>query len=88
MRRVALILSTVAAVWLALAPVALASHGIGLIKDANDKVVTDAGFLLILAFPLLVGFLSYVQSRLEKRKAARKAAQRARLASPEWRGGW
>ncbi len=71
-----------------LAPVALASrpdNGQGLYGEANDKVVTNAGFILIGAFPLLVLLLSLLQWRLDKRKEARKAALRTR---PEWHGGW
>jgi hypothetical protein len=71
-----------------LAPVALASkpdNGEGLYGETNDKVVTNAGFILIAAFPLLVLLLSLLQWRLDKRKAARKAALRTR---PEWHGGW
>jgi hypothetical protein len=70
-----------------LAPVALAKpdNGQGLYGEADDKVVTDAGFILIGAFPLLVLLLSLLQWRLEKRKEARKAALRTR---PELHGGW
>jgi hypothetical protein len=71
-----------------LAPVALAGkpdNGEGLYGETNDKVVTDAGFILIAAFPLLVLLLSLLQWRLDKRKEARKAALRTR---PEWHGGW
>jgi hypothetical protein len=70
-----------------LAPVALAKpdNGEGLYGETNDKVVTDAGFILIAAFPLLVLLLSLLQWRLDKRKEARKAALRTR---PELHGGW
>ena len=73
------------------APVALASqsdHGEGLYGETDDKVVTNAGFILIAFFPLFVAFMSFVQWRLEKRKDARKRAAKARSARPEWRGGW
>ena len=36
--------------------------------ETNDKVVTYAGFILIVAFPTLVLVLTLIQSRLEKRK--------------------
>jgi hypothetical protein len=88
MRRLVLTLS-LAGLTLALwAPAALAGkpdNGQGLWGETNDKVVTDAGFLLIGAFPLLVLLLSLLQWRLDKRKEARKAAARSRV---DWDGGW
>ncbi|TML30481.1 MAG: hypothetical protein E6G30_03000 [Actinobacteria bacterium] len=88
MRRLLLTLS-LAGLTLALwAPAALAGkpdNGEGLWGETNDKVVTDAGFLLIGAFPLLVLLLSLLQWRLDKRKEARKAAARSRV---DWDGGW
>jgi hypothetical protein len=73
-----------------LAPLALAGedHGQGLYGETDDKVVTDAGFILIAAFPLLVLTLSLIQWRLDKRKDARKKAMKARAASRQWQGGW
>lgn len=72
-----------------LAPVALAGdHGEGLYGETNDKVVTNAGFILIAFFPLFIAFMSVLQWRLEKRKDARKKAAKARSTRPEWRGGW
>ncbi len=74
------------------APVALASEGHdggeGLWGETNDKVITNAGFILIAAFPLLVFILSLVQGRLDKRKDRRLAAERARRARADLRGGW
>ena len=88
MRRLLLTLS-LAGLTLALwAPAALAGkpdNGEGLWGETNDKVVTDAGFLLIGAFPLLVLLLSLLQWRLDKRKEMRKAAARSRV---DWDGGW
>ena len=54
----------------------------------NDKVVTNAGFILIGAFPLLIFLLSMLQHSLDKRKERRKQAAKARSSSPEWSGGW
>ena len=72
-----------------LAPVALAGdEGQGLWGETNDKVVTFAGFILIAFFPLFIALMSAIQHALDKRKQARLAAQRARSARPEWRGGW
>ena len=54
----------------------------------NDKIVTNAGFILIAFFPLLVFTLSMIQLILDKRKERRKAAAKARAGAPEWSGGW
>jgi hypothetical protein len=91
MRAVAktILLSTLA--WALLAPAALADKidgGEGLYGETNDKVVTNAGFILIAAIPLLVALLSLIQWRLDKRKDARKAAEKARRARADLRGGW
>jgi hypothetical protein len=73
---------------LVLVPAAQAyNDGRGFYGATNDKVVTNAGFILILFFPLFVFTMSMLQRRLEKRKEARKAAQ-AHLGSARWRGGW
>ena len=88
MRRIAVSLALSCLTLALLAPVALAGkpdNGEGLYGETNDKVVTNAGFILIAAFPLLVLLLSLLQWRLEKRKEARKAALRTR---PELHGGW
>jgi hypothetical protein len=74
------------------APAALAYPG----KDGgegtwgltNDRVVTAAGFILIIGFPILVLLLSLLQGRLEKRKDRRLAAAKARRARVDVRGGW
>jgi preprotein translocase subunit SecG len=74
---------------LALAPAAAAENdGRGFYGASDDKVVTKAGFILILFFPVLVTVLSLLQRRLDKRKAARKAAREAQLGHAQWRGGW
>ena len=44
--------------------------------------------VLIAAFPLLIFVLSMIMWRLDKRKDARKAADKARRARAEARGGW
>lgn len=54
----------------------------------NDKVVTNAGFLVIGGLPLLIFLLSLLQWLLDKRKDDRKKAAKARGHAPEWRGGW
>jgi hypothetical protein len=74
-----------------MAPVALAGEhdgGEGLWGETNDKVITNAGFALILFFPLLALVASLIQARLDKRKDRRKAAEKARKARADLRGGW
>jgi hypothetical protein len=90
MRRLLVLAVQTAASVALLAPVALAveDHGQGLYGETDDKVVTNAGFILIAAFPLLILILSLLQWRLEKRKEARKKAEKLRSARTEWRGGW
>jgi preprotein translocase subunit SecG len=71
------------------APAALAyNDGRGFYGATNDKVVTDAGFILIIFFPTFVFVMSMIQRHLDKRKDARKAAQKARVGNASWRGGW
>jgi hypothetical protein len=73
---------------LVLAPAAQAyNDGRGFYGATNDKVVTDAGFILIVFFPVFVFVMSMIQRQLEKRKQARKAAHKA-LGEPQWHGGW
>ncbi len=91
MRHLLAALSASMLVALLLAPAALAQqsdHGEGWYGETDDIVVTNAGFIVIAFFPLLIAFLSFVQWRLDKRKEERKKAAKAREARPEWRGGW
>ena len=71
------------------APAALAHDGgEGWWGETNDKVVTNAGFVLIAFFPLFILVMSLLQWKLEKRKDARKKAAKARVARADVRGGW
>ena len=89
MRRALLAFAAYAIVIALLAPAAFAHDGgEGLWGETNDKVVTNVGFILSGAFPLLVLFLSLLQNTLDKRKKARWKAQKGRARRPEWRGGW
>ena len=63
-------------------------HGEGWYGESNDLAVTEAGFILIAGFPLLILILSLIMWRLDKRKDARKAAAKARMARADARGGW
>jgi preprotein translocase subunit SecG len=75
-----------------MAPIALGQEGHdggeGLWGETNDKVITNAGFILIAAFPLLILVLSLIQWRLDKRKDRRLRAARERRARADMRGGW
>jgi hypothetical protein len=88
MRRLPIsVLSLAVLLTLVLAPAAQAMNdGRGIIKG-SDKISTDVGFILIAGFTLFVVMMSTLQRQLDKRKEARKAAQKA-LGSAEWRGGW
>jgi hypothetical protein len=74
------------------APVAVASEGHdggeGWWGETNDKVITNAGFIIIAGIPLLVLVLTIIQTRLDKRKDRRLAAAKARRARADLRGGW
>jgi len=67
------------------APVFAHDGGEGLYGETNDQVVTNAGFILIIFFPLFCLAASLTQWQLEKRKYRRKAAAKARAEAP---GGW
>ena len=88
MRAARTVLLTIA-LFAASAQVALAHDGgEGTYGETNDKVVTNAGFILIAFFPLFIFTMSMIQWRLDKRKDARKAAAKARAARADVRGGW
>ncbi len=88
MRRVATTLSTSILMLLVLAPAALAENdGRGWYGATNDKVVTNAGFIVIVFFPTFVFVMSMIQRKLEKRKEAGKAAKK-QLGGAEYHGGW
>jgi hypothetical protein len=74
---------------LALAPAAGAyNNGRGFYGPTNDKVVTNAGFILIIFFPTFIFLASMLQRHLEKRKEARKAAAKSILSNGRYLGGW
>ena len=89
MRRATRALLLSAVLLAALAPTAFAqSSGEGAYGEAPDIVVTNAGFVLIAGFPLVIFLMSLLQWRLEKRKYARMKAQKARAERADVRGGW
>jgi hypothetical protein len=75
---------------LVFAPAAAAyNDGRGFYGTTNDKVVTDAGFILIVFFPTFVFAMSMLQRYLDRRKEARKAAHKTLTGNAaQWRGGW
>ncbi len=82
-------LAACALLLLVLAPAALAENdGRGFYGATDDKVVTNAGFILIVFFPTFILLASLLQRHLEKRKDARVAAQRSHAGDARWRGGW
>ena len=74
------------------APAAMAAEGHdggeGLWGETDDMVITNAGFFLIAFFPLFILTMSLIQGGLDKRKERRKAAEKARRARADQRGGW
>jgi hypothetical protein len=74
------------------APVALAASGHdggeGTWGETDDKVVTNAGFIIIAGFPVLIVVLSFIQGTLDRRKDRRLKAAKARRARADVRGGW
>jgi hypothetical protein len=74
------------------APAALASEGHdggeGLWGETNDKVITNASFVIIAGIPVLIFVLSMIQRALDRRKDRRLAAAKARRARADMRGGW
>lgn len=62
--------------------------GEGLYHGVDDRIVTNAGFIIIAAFPTLILLASLLQWQLDKRKERRKAATKARGANPHWNTGW
>ena len=68
--------------------VARAYGGEGWWGETNDKLITNAMYLVIVLFPTLIVLFSLIQWRLDKRKHAKLAADKRRAANLDWRGGW
>ncbi len=89
MKRLTASLPAAAILLLLAAPLAVAHDGgEGWYGHASDLVITNFGFAVIAFFPLFILVMSLIQWRLDKRKEKRKAAAKARAASPHWGGGW
>ncbi len=67
---------------------AKATGGQGWYGETNDKVITNAMFLVILFFPTVALVFSVIQWGLDRRKHSRMDAQKRREANADWRGGW
>lgn len=78
-------LIAVTALLVVAAPVMAHDNGEGWWGETDDRVVTNAGFVLIIFFPVFIFLMSMLQWRLEKRKDRRKAEAKRRAASA---GGW
>jgi hypothetical protein len=79
---------SIAALLVAAPPALAHDGGQGWYGEANDKVVTNAGFILIIAFPVIVFLFSMLQRHLDARKQARTRAAKARRTATRWQGGW
>jgi K+-transporting ATPase A subunit len=63
------------------------NDGRGFYGATNDKAITNIAFGVIAFFPVFIFVMSMLQRALEKRKEARKAAEK-QLHSAPWQGGW
>lgn len=93
MFRALALLPTGLLLFLLLAPAALADpqepvSGEGTYGIADDKVVTNSFFLVIIFFPLFVLCMSLIQWRLDKRKEQRKAISKRLAGDRRWQSGW
>jgi hypothetical protein len=89
MRRALPLLVLALTIALVLAPAAFGHDGgEGTYGETNDKVVTNAGFIMIAFFPLFIFTMSMLQMALDRRKERRKAAQKALAREDRLRGGW
>ena len=79
------VLIAATALLVAATPALAHNNGEGWWGETDDLVVTNAGFILIVFFPLFIFIVSMVQWRLEKRKYARQAAAKR---AAESQGGW
>ncbi len=90
MKRFALLATTFAAAMLTVCPSAFAvTHGgEGLFGPTNDKQITNAMFIIIGFFVVIIIVFSLIQGRLDHRKHARLDAAKRRASATEWKGGW
>jgi hypothetical protein len=74
MRRLAPVLALAAFLLLA-APAFATDNGEGLLGETDDRIITFFCLGLVIAFPILVALLSWLQGSLERRKDERKAVE-------------
>ncbi len=84
----ALLVFSITMLTIAPAAFARADGGQGLYGESNDKIITNAMFLVIAFFPTVIVVMTLIQWRLDKRKHARVDAAKRRAASADSRGGW
>jgi hypothetical protein len=84
----ALLVFSITMLTIAPAAFARADGGQGWYGETNDKVITNAMFVVIAFFPAVILLLSLVQWRLDRRKHAKMDAAKRRAANTDWRGGW
>ena len=93
-RRIIIAITVFALTLLASAPAALAQGagenggGQGWYGETSDKVITNAMFIVIAFFPVVIVVFTVIQWRLDKRKHAKMDAAKRRAANADWRGGW
>jgi Kef-type K+ transport system membrane component KefB len=73
-RRLTAVLAALGAPLLLAAP-ALAKNGEGLVGETNDKVITFFCLGLVIFFTIVVILGTVIQTRLERRKEAKKAVR-------------
>jgi hypothetical protein len=88
MRRHVATFTILAVSFLLVAPVAALAqdHGQGTYGELTDKVITNAGFMVIAFFPQLALVLSLIMWKLDKRKDRRK--KMTKKLSSDWQSGW
>ncbi|MBJ7472339.1 MAG: hypothetical protein JHD16_13615 [Solirubrobacteraceae bacterium] len=88
MRRITTAFTTLWIVFFAGTSSALAQESGAGQLHATEKLITQFGLGLIIAFPIFVWAMSRLQAGLEKRKDRKKAAYRKSKGSAAWKGGW
>jgi hypothetical protein len=57
------------------APAFATDNGEGLVGETDDRIITFFCLGLVIAFPVLVALLSWLQQSLDRRKEERKATE-------------
>ena len=92
--RITTALLSVSILMLTFVPAALAQGagenggGQGWYGETSDKVITNAMFIVIAFFPVVIAVFTVIQWRLDKRKHAKMDAAKRHAANADWRGGW